>query len=342
MVGNYHRGGTVFLCEVFLMMDRRKFTFTAAALGLGSAVYGASAFSLPASKKRIGIVGLDSSHAIAFTKELNANLANENYQGYQVVAAYPMGSPSIPLNAERIPKFTEEIKKFNVEIVSSIDSLLKKVDVVLLETNDGNLHLQQAEIILRAKKPLFIDKPIANSYQDALKIFELADRYKTPLFSTSSLRYIDGIEEINKQKVLGADIYSPAYTEPSHKDLYWYGIHGVEMLFTLLGPNCVSVQTQHTTDFDLYVGEWQGGRIGTLRGIRKGADGFGGRVFTQDEIVNLGAFQSYNPLLKQIVSFFDTGKVPVDRAETLAICKFIDAAHQSRLGGGTKVILNNK
>ncbi|WAC39462.1 Gfo/Idh/MocA family protein [Pedobacter sp. SL55] len=323
-------------------MNRRKFTFAAATLGLGSAVYGASAFSFPSLKKRVGVVGLDSSHAIAFTKELNANTTNESYKGYQVVAAYSMGSPSIPLNAERIPKFTEEIKKLGVEVVASLDALLRKVDVVLLETNDGNVHLQQAEIILKARKPLFIDKPIANSYEDASKIFELADKYKTPVFSTSSLRYITGIEEIDKKTVLGADIYSPAYTEPSHKDLYWYGIHGVEMLFTLLGQNCVSVQTQHTTDFDSYIGEWDGGRIGTLRGIRKGADGFGGVVFIQDKIVQLGAFQGYNPLLKQIISFFETGKEPVQRLETLAVCKFIDAAHQSRLEGGTKVILNNK
>ncbi len=322
-------------------MDRRKFVAAAGTLGLASMVYGTESLALPISKKRIGIVGLDSSHAIAFTKELNANTANDSYKGYQVVAAYPMGSPSIPLNAERIPRFTEDIKKLGVEIVTSLEKLLKNVDFVLLETNDGNKHLAQAEIILKAKKPLFIDKPIANSYEEAAKIFELADRYKTPVFSTSSLRYLSGLEEIDKKTVLGADVYSPAYTEPSHKDLYWYGIHGVEILFTLLGPNCISVQTQHTADVDIYTGQWEGGKVGTLRGIRKGADGFGGTVFTQDKIVQLGAFQGYNPLLKQIISFFETGLVPVKKEDTLAICKFIDAAYQSKIDGGVKTRLNN-
>lgn len=319
-------------------MNRRRFVLSAGTLGLTSVVYGAKGFNFPTSKKRIGIVGLDSSHSIAFAKELNGNITNDSYKGYKVVAAYPMGSPSIPLNAERIPKFTQDIKNFGVEIVDSIEALLKKVDVVLLETNDGNKHLAQAEIILKAKKPLFIDKPIANSYQDALKIFELADKYKTPMFSTSSLRYISGIEEIDKKTVLGADVYSPAYTEPSHKDLYWYGIHGVEMLFTLLGPNCISVQTQHTTDTDIYVGEWADGRVGVLRGMRKGSNGFGGTVFTQDKVIQLGVFQGYNPLLREIVSFFETGQVPVKREETLTICKFIDAAYQSKINGGVKVL----
>lgn len=289
--------------------------------------------------KCIGIVGLDSSHAIAFTKELHANLANNTYKSYQVVAAYPMGSPTIPLNAKRIPTFTEEIKKLGVEVVDSIPALLKKVDVVLLETNDGNKHLEQAELILKARKPLFIDKPIANSYEDAVKIFELSEKYQTPVFSSSALRYISGIDNIDKAKVLGAEIYSPAYTEPSHKDLYWYGIHGVEMLFAIMGTDCISVQTQTGADADIHVAEWPGNRIATLRGIKKGGDGFGGTVFTEDKIITLGAYQGYAPLLQRIINFFETGKSPVASIETLAICKFIDAAHQSRLNGGTKVFL---
>jgi len=321
-------------------MNRRKFVASAGILGLTSTVYGNGSLAKPSSKKKIGIVGLDSSHAIAFTKELNANVTNDSYKGYEVVAAYPLGSPSIPLNAQRIPKFTEDIKKLGVEIVPTLEKLLKIVDFVLLETNDGNKHLAQAEIILKAKKPLFIDKPIANSYSDAVKIFQLADKYNTPVFSTSALRYISGLAEIDKNTVIGADLYSPAYTEPSHKDLYWYGIHGVEMLFALMGPKIVSVQTQHTADFDVHIGQWDNGRLGTLRGIRKGNDSFGGNVFTKDKIVSLGAYQGYNPLLKQIINFFETKEVPVKREETLAICKFIDAAHQSRIDGGVKVLLN--
>ena len=320
-----------------IVMNRRKFVATAGTLSLTSVVYGTDTFASTAPKKRIGIVGLDSSHSIAFAKELNANSANDSYNGYQVVAAYPMGSPSIALNAQRIPKFTEDIKQYGVEIVESLEALLKKVDFVLLETNDGNKHLEQAEIILKAKKALFVDKPIANSYEDALKIFSIANNYKTPVFSTSSLRYIAGIEEIDRQLVLGADVYSPAHTEPSHKDLYWYGIHGVEMLFTLLGPDCLSVQTQHFVDFDIYTGHWANGSVGTLRGIRKGADGFGGTVFTKDKIIALGAYQGYNPLLKQIINFFEAGVAPVKKEDTLAICKFIDAAYKSKLSEGTKV-----
>lgn len=321
-------------------MNRRKFVASAGTLSLAAMLYGNKSFSsslLP--KKRVGIVGLDSSHSIAFAKELNANASNDNYKGYQVVAAYPMGSPSIPLNAQRIPKFTEDIKKFEVEIVPSIEKLLKKVDFVLLETNDGNKHLEQAEIILKARKPLFIDKPIANSYEDALKIFELSDKYKTPVFSTSSLRYIQGLADIDRNTVLGADVYAPAYTESSHKDLYWYGIHGVEMLVALLGAELVSVTTTHTEKIDICIGKWANGSVGTLRGTRNGIDAFGGTVFTTKGTIKLGEYQGYSPLLKEIVNFYETGKAPVSREETLAMCRFIDAAYESRLQNGAEIII---
>ncbi|RXF70577.1 Gfo/Idh/MocA family oxidoreductase [Arcticibacter tournemirensis] len=318
--------------------SRRRFVRSTGILGLASMMYGSRAFSLN-SGKRIGIVGLDSSHSIAFTKELNANLSNDNYRAYHVVAAYPFGNPDIPLNGKRIPVLTTEIEKLGVKVVQSLSELLRLVDVVLLETNDGNLHLKQAEIIMKAGKPVFIDKPVANSYNDALSIFSLSDRYKVPVFSSSSLRYIQGLQDIDKKTVLGADIFSPAHVEPSHKDLYWYGIHGVEMLFALLGSDCISVQTTHTDDFDVYVGKWSDGRIGTLRGTRKGADEFGGTVFTDTSTIKLGAYQGYAPLLKEIVAFFDSGKSPVQREETLAICKFIDAAFESKQKNGERVLL---
>lgn len=319
--------------------DRRKFIASAGALGLASLLFGPRAFCRPLAGKRVGIVGLDSSHAIAFTKELNASQSNNNYKGYHVVAAYPLGNPDIPLNGKRIPVYSDEMKKLGIKVVKNLTELLCLVDVVLLETNDGNMHLEQAEVILKAGKPVFIDKPIANSYSDAFRIFSLAERYHVPVFSTSSLRYIQGLHNIDKKTILGADVYSPAHVEPSHKDLYWYGIHGVEMLFALLGPDCKSVKTTHTVDYDIYVGKWSGGRVGTLRGTRKGIDAFGGTVFTDAGTIILGAYQGYAPLLREIVAFFESRKSPVQKEETLTVCRFIDAAFESKIKNGEEVRL---
>lgn len=322
-------------------MDRRHFIYAGAIVGLYPLITsfpGGNTAKLKS--KRVGIIGLDTSHAMVFTKLLNSP-ADTSYDGYRVVAAYPFGSSAIANNAERIEKNSIEIKQYGVEIVDSIAQLLNVVDCVLLETNDGNLHLEQAIPVIQARKPLFIDKPIANSREDAQKIFDLANQYSCPVFSSSALRFIPGIQVIDKTLVLGADIYTPAETEPSHKDLYWYGIHGVEMLFALMGCGCQYVRTVHRAGVDVVVGEWEGGRLGTLRAIRNGKQDFGGKVFLGNEILDAGGFDGYETLLQHIVHFFEDSISPFDAQETLEICGFIDAAYESRCRGGVSVAVTS-
>ncbi|QJW91573.1 Gfo/Idh/MocA family oxidoreductase [Spirosoma taeanense] len=291
--------------------------------------------------KRVGIIGLDTSHSTAFTKVLNAAEANPDYKGYQVVAAYPYGSKDIESSTKRIPGYVDEVKKLNVKIVDSIADLLKKVDVVLLETNDGRLHREQALQVLKAGKRVFIDKPMAASLADVVAIFDASRQYGIPVFSASSLRYITGVEAINKSQVLGADTFSPAVLEKTHPDLFWYGIHGVETLFTVMGTGCREVVRVHTPDTDVVIGTWNDGRIGTFRGTRTGKHDYGGTVYTQTANVRLGPYNGYEPLLKQIISYFETGKVPVTPDETIEIFAFMEAADESKRRGGAVVSLES-
>lgn len=293
-------------------------------------------------KKRVGIIGLDTSHSLAFTKMLNAVSANPSLLDYQVVAAYPYGSKDLELSKQRIPTQIAEIQKYGVKITGSIAQLLQEVDVVLLETNDGRLHKEQALEVIRARKPLFIDKPLATSYKDGAFIFSEARKLGVPIFSASSLRFVDMVKQIRSEKygkVLGADTFSPATIEPSHPDLFWYGIHGVEMLFAVMGADCLSVTRFYTDDVEVVVGKWKDGRIGTFRGTRKGKSDFGGVCFTEEGTKQLGPYLGYEPLLLEIVQFFETGISPVDERETLAILAFMEAADKSRQKKGKEISL---
>ncbi|MEO6135632.1 MAG: Gfo/Idh/MocA family oxidoreductase, partial [Ginsengibacter sp.] len=211
---------------------------TLAGIGLGIAGPVSAMYVGPklTEKKKVGMIGLDTSHCIAFTKMLNDSNASSEFNGYKIVAAYPKGSKDIKSSVERIAEYTEEIQKYGVEIVNSIQDLLKKVDVVVLETNDGRMHLEQAMQVIKAGKPIFIDKPIAASLKDAIAIFAAAKKYNVPVFSSSSLRFMVNVQDVvvggKIGKVLGADTYSPAKLEKTHPDLFWYGIHGVELLYT--------------------------------------------------------------------------------------------------------------
>lgn len=288
----------------------------------------------------MGIIGLDTSHSLAFTKAFNDPAAKPGLGGYRVVAAYPKGSNDIESSVSRIPGYTEDVRKLGVEITGSIAELLDKVDVVLLETNDGRLHLEQALPVFEAGKTVFIDKPVAASLTDAIAIFEAAQKHKVPVFSASSLRYMGNAQEVRAGKigkVLGADTFSPAKLEKTHPDLFWYGVHGVEALFTVMGTGCKSVSRVYTEGTDIVVGVWEDGRLGTFRGIREGKHEYGGTAFGEEGHAALGPYGGYLPLLVEIVKFFETGQPPVSPQETLEIFAFMEAADESKRRGGAMV-----
>lgn len=343
--------------------NRRKFLLKATAAGVGMGLLGGNSImafangspdlrtdtieplNLSSRETRIGMIGLDTSHSVAFTKMLNDPEVSTEFGGYRVVAAYPHGSKDIESSVSRIPKYTEEVKDLGVEIVGSIKELLNKVDVVMLETNDGRLHLEQALPVLQAGKPLFIDKPVAASLGDAIAIFKAAKQYNVPVFSSSSLRYLENAQEIRDGKavgkVVGADTFSPAELEKTHPDLFWYGVHGVEVLFTIMGTGCKSVTRTHTEDTDVVVGIWHDGRVGTFRGTRTGSHSYGGTAFGEKGIATLGPYVGYKPLLLEIIKFFRTGKAPVSSEETLEIFSFMEAADESKRQGGQSVTLES-
>lgn len=330
--------------------NRRKFLRSTALASLGWGLSGSLNLAYSGDKPldkvakglRVGIIGLDTSHSMAFAKALNNPEAAPELGGYKVVAAYPKGSNDIESSVSRIPANTEAIQKFGVEIVDSIKALLRKVDVVLLETNDGRLHLEQALPVIKAGKRLFIDKPMTASLRDAMAIFEAAKAAEVPVFSSSSLRFMTKAQEVaqgNFGKVLGAETFSPASLEKTHPDLFWYGIHGVETLYTVMGPGCKSVTRFSTPDTEVVVGTWHDNRLGTFRGTRSGKADFGGKAFCEKGNPELGPFKGYDPLLVQIVKFFQTGQPPVSPEETLEILAFMEAADESKRQGGKPVSL---
>ena len=214
---------------------------------------------------------------------------------------------------------------------------------MLLETNDGKPHLEQALKVLKAGKPLFIDKPIASNLDEVVAIYRAAEHYDVPMFSSSSLRYSDGAQAIRNGKVgrvLGCNAYSPASTEPSHTDLFWYGIHGVESLYTCMGTGCQTVSHTSTENRELAVGVWDGGRIGTFHGMRNGARGYGGTAFGEKAIAPIGDYGGYRPLVVQIAKFFRTREVPIDPAETIELYTFMQTAAESKKRGGEAVRLD--
>jgi len=282
---------------------------------------------------RIGVIGLDTSHVPAFARLLNDDADPHHVAGGRIVAAYPTYSADIATSINRVDGFAREVVSLGVAMVDSIDALLTQVDAVLLESVDGRRHLAEARPVIAARKPLFVDKPLAHNYADAAEIVRLASEAGCPLFSASSLRYDANIAALKADPTLGAvvgcDAFSPATLEATNPGFFWYGVHGVETLYTFLGPGCDRVMAHVTADADLVVGYWRDGRLGSVRGTRTGEHGYGVTVFGANRIGQAQYSQTvplYSQLMRQIIPFFETGVAPVAPLETLEMMAFMQAA----------------
>ncbi|NLX12485.1 MAG: Gfo/Idh/MocA family oxidoreductase [Phycisphaerales bacterium] len=292
---------------------------------------------------RLGMVGLDTSHVIRFTEWLHDP---QNASGCRVVAGFPGGSPDIESSISRVEGYTNELReKHGVEIVANVEELCSKVDGVLITSVDGRPHLEYAKIVFAARKPVFIDKPMAASLPDVIEIFRLAKEGGIPCWSSSSFRYSKNMLEATSGKIgtiLGGITYGPCHREPHHPDLYWYGIHTAEALYTLMGPGCVSVTRTYSDGTDVIVGTWKDGRLGIFRGGSSPAPGQSlkaGFIAFGSEDVYHGQPDNYDGLLREIVKFFQTGRPPIAPAETIELFAFMSAADESKAKGGASVEL---
>jgi hypothetical protein len=295
-----------------------------------------------AAQIRVGMIGLDTSHVVAFSRILNDPSNPNHVPGAKVVAAYRGGSPDLPSSRDRIDKFTAQLKEeFGIEIVDDIKTLCSKVDAILLESVDGRIHLEQVKPVFEAGKPVFIDKPLAATLEDALEIGRLGKQHGVAWWSSSSLRYSPIVQQVKSPKMTGAITWGPASLEATHHlDLSWYAIHAIEMLYAILGPGCERVSRSFTEDADVIVGEWSDGRTGVVRTIRNSKAGYGAIAFGSDKIrISEEEGAAYAKMLGDVVEFFKTKQPPVSNDETLEIFRFMDAALRSKQGGGAPVAL---
>ncbi len=307
---------------------------------------------------RVGIIGLDNYQAVAFTQHFHDPKATGDLAGLRVVAAFPAGSPDIAESARELPKWTRGIQDYKVAVVDSIDKVLAQCDAVMVMSIDGRAHLGQLKAVLKAGKPVYVGRPLAASLADAVEIFQLAKEHKTPIFSCSQHRFSPGFIGMRNHPevgdVLGCDVYGGCPREPHHPDLFWHGIHGVETLYTIMGPGCVSVTRAATDTADVVTGVWKDGRVGTYRGIRKGELKYSATVFGSKGVapagiygyaapvkgvVPPGRYMAYEATAVEIAKFFKTRKPPVSAEETTELFAFMEAAEESKRNNGAAVKL---
>lgn len=291
---------------------------------------------------RLGMLDFDTSHTFEFIRRLNHVDCKEDHwvEGANVVLGCPGESKLAP---ELIPNYTERIKKLGVPLVDKPADMIGKVDGMLIESLDGTVHLERARPFLEAGIPCYVDKPFACSVKDARAMVELAEKKKLPIFSASSLRYapevVQYVADASHGPVIGCMAYGPAKLSSipeRNAGLFNYGIHPIEVLYTVMGPGCQRVTCTHETGVDVVTGQWKDGRVATVRGIRAGKADYGFVGFAEKGVqtVKISTEFIYRELLKKVVEMFAMKKSPLDPAITLEIVAFIEAANRSGANHG--------
>ncbi len=296
---------------------------------------------------RVGIVDFDSSHSVEFAKRLNHKLISEDQwvEGATVVAGWT--GPSAITPSDTVTDYTRILKEdLGVLLVERMEDLIRLVDAVMVLSVDGSVHRERATPFLEAGLPVYIDKPFVTNLADGLRLADLAEKKKTPLFSSSSLRYALEVQKVLQSQgewgaVVSAYAFSPAPTHPCNPGLLHYGIHGVETLFALMGRGCRRVRNVHRDETEIVIAEWQDGRIGTFQGLRKGSYRYGFTAICERhlETCSVDTRFIYRELLKVVVGMFESRKPPLDIQETLEIVAFIEGARQSAEENGVPVDL---
>ena len=308
---------------------------------------------------KVGIIGLDNYQAVAFTQLFHDPKAAGDLAGLKVIAAFPAGSPDIEESMRELPKWVKDIQTYGVEIAKSPEDVLKRCDAVLIMSVDGRAHLEQLKPVFKTGKPVYVGRPLAASLADTVEIFRLAKESKTPIFSCSQHRFSPGFIGMKNHPevgdVIGADVYGGCPREAHHPDLFWHAVHGIDTLYTIMGPGCVSVTRAATDTADVVTGTWSDGRVGTFRGIRKGPPKYSATVFGSKGVSTAGIYghgvpvkgivptndeyMGYKATAIEIAKFFKTGKPPVSADETTEMFAFMEAADESKRQNGAVVKL---
>lgn len=322
--------------------------------GLTSAVIGADEVV------RVGILGVDNYQSVAFTQLFNDPNAKGDLAGLKVTVAFP-DEPSLDIaeSVDSLPKWVKALGEYQVRMVETPQAVLEACDAVMVMHVDGRRHRAAAEMAMKAGKRVFVGRPLAASLNDVSEILNRSDELKVPLWTSSQHRFSPGFIGMRDHpevgKVIGCDVYGGCPMVPHHSDYFWHAVHGIETLYTIMGPGCQHVRCESTESADVITGTWKDGRVGTFRGIKRGSLKYSATVFGEKGVSIAGIYghgipvkgiaptddkyMGYEGIAIEIARFFKTGNVPVSRAETLELFAFLEAAKESRQRGGEAVTI---
>lgn len=294
-----------------------------------------------ATEIRVGIIGLDTSHAIEFPRRMQAPDLDPELRvaGLRAVSCLRFATPF--QNEEQLDGRQAELERWGVRVSRKLEDTLEGVDALMLEINDPALHLDYFQRCAGLGKPIFVDKPLADTLANGRRIAEIAQASGTRWWSSSSLRYVPAVREacaaIPTPSV--ATVYGALGTAPAGSSIVWYGVHAFEMLEAALGRGARSVQTRRDALGAVAVVEYPDRRRGIVE-LTAGSWLYGGCLREQEKarpfVADLA--RAYTEQLAAVRDFFRGGPPPVAAEDALEVMGMLDAAERSFASGKPEVV----
>lgn len=222
-------------------------------------------------------------------------------------------------------------KKYDMECLDTIEELVEKSDyIIVLSPDNPENHEGLSELALKSGKPVYIDKTFSPDLSSGKRMFDLAEKHGTPMFSSSALRFSQELLAYPDAKVNRDNLEYVATTGPGEFENY--SVHQLEMIVSLMGVGARRVKSLSTKNANILLIEYRDGRRASM--FQTGASPFnvtlqlkdGDSLFIED------CTNTFPMLIDGILTFFQTGIVPVPKEQTLEIMAILEA--------GTKAIQN--
>ena len=285
---------------------------------------------------KIAIIGLDTSHSTELPKLMQDPKTPENLQVKELRTVSCLRFETPFQNKEGLDARQEYLESIGVTVTENFDEAVAECDAIIIAINDPSRHLEYFEKCAPLGKPIFLDKPFADTVKNMHKIIEIANKYKIRFFTSSSLRFDVDLTAVleSAPKVHRALIWGPIGKAAAGSDVIWYGCHGFEMLQTVMGNGAEEVSAYQDEAGYVFQIKYADERRGTVELTPKSSYGALLRDDANNSVpVKVTAKVSfYFMLLKAIVRFLN-GEQVVELADAVEVMAMLEAADKSIVSG---------
>jgi len=289
-------------------------------------------------KFNVALIGLDTSHAIEFARRIQGSDYPDNRRVSGLSASHCLRFATHFQDDAGLDVRQKLLESWGIKVTSDFSEAVTVCDGLMLTINEPALHLPYLKRCLELKKPIFLDKPLADTLENGREMVKLAIAAKVPFFCSSALRCDPAVEAAARlmPSPAAVTVWGPLGTAPFGSSVLWYGVHAFEMLQRLMGCGAATVQViKDMRGMVVHVG-YCDGRRGVVE-LTADAYRYGGvlRDHRSPE-VHFSVQDStifYDCLMTKVAGFFLTGQSPLPVDDMLEVMGMLDAAERSEHSG---------